>query len=163
MWNQLVHYRICRLLPRLGQIAEHEVAIKVLFFIATIEIIIFVSASRRYTSCETRQWIRKRQTRKFKHIYRRPGTKKRWYAPSADIYEAVRPQYSRDIIAYAVEHARLTAASHLLEIGCGPGTATTALASHGICITCLEPNQIFFRIARHNCRTFPNVMFTILH
>ena len=25
-------------------------------------------------------------------------------------------------------------------------------------MTCLEPNQIFFRIARHNCRTFPNVI-----
>ena len=84
--------------------------------------------------------------------------KKRWYSPSADVYEAVRPQYSRKLIAHAVEHAHLTAASHLLEIGCGPGTVTTALASHGIWVTCLEPNQIFFRIARHNCRTFPNVI-----
>ena len=85
--------------------------------------------------------------------------KRRWYSPAAEAYNAVRPKYPDEIIAFAVDAAGLTAASRLLEIGCGPGTATIAFASRGCSILAVEPNPDFCAIAQRNCAAYPDVRF----
>jgi hypothetical protein len=66
------------------------------------------------------------------------GQKKLWYSAAAEAYNSVRPKYPADVIDYAVQAAQLTAHSRLLEIGCGPGTATIAFASRGFPMVCVE-------------------------
>jgi SAM-dependent methyltransferase len=85
--------------------------------------------------------------------------KRRWYSPAAEAYNAVRPKYPEDVIAFAVDTADLKATSRILEIGCGPGTATTAFAARGFSIIAVEPNPDFLAIARRNCELYPNARF----
>lgn len=85
--------------------------------------------------------------------------KRRWYSPAAEAYNAVRPKYPEDVIAFAVDTADLKATSRILEIGCGPATATTAFASRGFSIVGVEPNPDFFAIAQRNCAPYPNARF----
>lgn len=85
--------------------------------------------------------------------------KRRWYSPAAEAYNAVRPKYPEDVIGFAIDTAELNATSRMLEIGCGPGTATTAFASHGFSIVAVEPNADFCAIARRNCELYPNARF----
>lgn len=47
--------------------------------------------------------------------------------------------------------------SALLELGCGPGTATVAFARRGCAITALEPNPAFVALARERCAGFGRV------
>jgi SAM-dependent methyltransferase len=51
----------------------------------------------------------------------------------------------------------LTAASTLLEVGCGPGTATVTFAKLGCRIVAIEPNPEFCPLAEEVCQRFPNV------
>jgi SAM-dependent methyltransferase len=79
-----------------------------------------------------------------------------WYSPAAASYNRTRPRYSQ-IRDRVVEVAQLTPSSMLLEVGCGPGTATVGFAPLGCSITCLEPNPDFCQIARQNCQGYRNV------
>ena len=83
--------------------------------------------------------------------------KKNWYSPVARIYYDARPGYPQDNINYAVTQARLSSDACILEIGCGPGNATVALAKFGFSIECVEPNQDFCDLIRENCASYPNV------
>jgi SAM-dependent methyltransferase len=56
-----------------------------------------------------------------------------------------------------VTQAGLTAASTLLEVGCGPGTATVAFAKLGCRIVAIEPNPEFCLLAVEACQRFPKV------
>jgi SAM-dependent methyltransferase len=85
--------------------------------------------------------------------------KRHWYSPAAEAYNAMRPKYPDEIVAFAVDAAGLTAASRLLEIGCGPGTATMAFASRGFSILAVEPNPDFCAIAQRNCAAYPDIRF----
>lgn len=82
--------------------------------------------------------------------------RKTWYSPVAERYNRTRPGYAQ-ILERVVKVAQLTPSSTLLEVGCGPGTATAGLAPLGCSITCLEPNPDFCQIARQNCQPYPNV------
>ncbi len=83
--------------------------------------------------------------------------RKRWYSPAAVAYAAARPTYPEALIRLASDSAGLSASSRLLEVGSGPGTATTAFARLGCPMVCLEPNPDQLALARHHCREFPAV------
>ncbi|NEQ11575.1 MAG: SAM-dependent methyltransferase, partial [Moorea sp. SIO4E2] len=50
--------------------------------------------------------------------------KKIWYSSVAEAYDQARPRYPQQLINRAVELAQLPADGIILEVGCGPGTAT---------------------------------------
>jgi SAM-dependent methyltransferase len=83
--------------------------------------------------------------------------RKNWYSPAATAYNRVRPRYPQGLIAQVVELAQLSFDSKILEIGCGPATATVSVAQLGCSMLCLEPNPDFYRLAQHNCQPYPNV------
>jgi len=80
-----------------------------------------------------------------------------WYSPSAEAYAATRPRYPQELVAAVVAQAGLTDASTVLEVGCGPGTATVALAELGGRILAIEPNPEFCRLAQKACEAFEKV------
>ena len=83
--------------------------------------------------------------------------RKHWYSPAANAYQRARPAYPPELIAKVVEITGLSPQSTLLEVGCGPGTATGSFARWDIPMVCLEPNPDFFELARLNCQEYPNV------
>lgn len=83
--------------------------------------------------------------------------KKTWYSAVADAYNQTRPPYPAELINRAVKLAGLPPGANLLEIGCGPGTATTAFASKALSLVCLEPCWESYQLGRQNCRPYPNV------
>ncbi|MEH2015826.1 class I SAM-dependent methyltransferase [Nostoc sp.] len=83
--------------------------------------------------------------------------RKNWYSPAAEAYNKARPRYPQDLIQQVVEVAQLSTDSKILEVGCGPGTATVAFAQLGCSMICLEPNLDFFQLAQHNCQPYSNV------
>ncbi|MGO9995559.1 MAG: class I SAM-dependent methyltransferase [Steroidobacteraceae bacterium] len=85
--------------------------------------------------------------------------KARWYSDAAEAYQLARPKYPTDVIDFAIETAGLVPGSRLLEIGCGPGTATTAFASRNFPMLCIDPNQDLIQLAQRACRDFPSVDF----
>lgn len=83
--------------------------------------------------------------------------RRQWYAPVAPAYAATRPGYPQPLVKAVVARSGLTEASNLLEVGCGPGTATVAFAELGCRIVALEPNPEFARLAQGACEQYPNV------
>ncbi|MBN3949260.1 MAG: class I SAM-dependent methyltransferase [Nostoc sp. NMS7] len=83
--------------------------------------------------------------------------RKNWYSPAAEAYNKARPRYPQDLIRQVVELAQLSTDSKILEVGCGPGTATVGIAQLGCSIISLEPNPDFFQLAQQNCQPYSNV------
>lgn len=83
--------------------------------------------------------------------------KKTWYSEVAAAYNRVRPRYSKKLIDRVVEVAQLPSNGTILEIGCGPGTATTTFAQLGFSMVCLEPSPDAYHLAQQNCEPYPNV------
>jgi SAM-dependent methyltransferase len=84
-------------------------------------------------------------------------SRKQWYSPAAEAYDRVRPRYPETLIQRSLEQTPIGPDSPLLEIGCGPGTLTTALARRNFQVTALEPNPEFYRLATQNCRLYDRV------
>jgi SAM-dependent methyltransferase len=83
--------------------------------------------------------------------------RRHWYSPAAAAYAATRPHYPQQLVDAVVARSGLTAASTLLEVGCGPGTATVSIAELGCRIVAIEPNPEFCLLAQEACQRFPNV------
>ena len=83
--------------------------------------------------------------------------RKSWYSEVADAYNKARPRYSKELINRAVELAQLSKDAIILEVGCGPGTATTSFAEMGFSLVCIEPSQEASLLAKHNCASYPTV------
>lgn len=83
--------------------------------------------------------------------------RKTWYSSVAEAYNQVRPRYPQNLIQQVVKVAQLSSDSKILEVGCGPATATVEFAKLGCSMTCLEPNPDFFQLAKQNCQPYPNV------
>lgn len=81
-----------------------------------------------------------------------------WYSSAAEAYDKARPRYPAGLIAHVAHLTKLNSFSRILEVGCGPGTATTAFAGFECPIVCVEPNPVFCELARKNCQSFRNVM-----
>ena len=85
------------------------------------------------------------------------AARKTWYSSVAQAYDRARPKYPQQSIDRVVELTQLPPQANILEIGCGPGTATLPFAQLGFAITSLEPNPDFCQLARENCCQYPNV------
>jgi protein-L-isoaspartate O-methyltransferase len=73
-----------------------------------------------------------------------------WYTPAAQAYDKARPHYPAELISHVAHLTQLEPHSKILEVGCGPGTATTAFAEFGCSIVCVELNPGFCELARRN-------------
>jgi protein-L-isoaspartate O-methyltransferase len=82
--------------------------------------------------------------------------RKSWYSPAAETYNFVRPKYPGALVDKAIKVAQLSLSSRILEIGCGPGTATASFAQIGCSMVCIEPNPDFCELARINCQLYPS-------
>jgi len=76
---------------------------------------------------------------------------------AAERYDGARPGYPRELFDDLVELAGLSPAARLLEIGCGTGQATRALAERGYRIICVELGERLAAVARRNLVGFPDV------
>lgn len=83
--------------------------------------------------------------------------RKNWYGDVAAAYDRTRPRYPEALISRAVELAHLPKGAQILEVGCGPGTATTPFAQLGFSMLCLEPSQVVCQLACQNCAIYPDV------
>ncbi|MGI0494155.1 class I SAM-dependent methyltransferase [Alkalinema pantanalense CENA528] len=83
--------------------------------------------------------------------------RKNWYSLAAVAYDQVRPRYPQALLGQVAMAAQLSARSRILEVGCGPATATVDFAKLGCWILGLEPNPDFFALAQRNCQVFSNV------
>ncbi|MCP6758108.1 MAG: class I SAM-dependent methyltransferase [Fischerella sp. CENA71] len=83
--------------------------------------------------------------------------RKNWYSPAAEAYNKTRPHYPEDLIRQVIDIAQLSSTANILEVGCGPATATIAFAPLGCSILCLEPNSDFCQLAQQNCQQYLNV------
>ncbi len=84
--------------------------------------------------------------------------RKNWYSPAAEAYNVARPRYPKQVIDQVLALAQLSSRSSFLEVGCGPGTATSSFAARGCPMLCLEPNPDFYRLAVKNCQQYPQVV-----
>jgi SAM-dependent methyltransferase len=83
--------------------------------------------------------------------------RRHWYSPAAEAYAATRPGYPSHLVDAVVAQAGLTASATVLEVGCGPGTATVAFAELRCRILAIEPNPDFFLLAQQACEAFEKV------
>ncbi|MDJ0736229.1 MAG: class I SAM-dependent methyltransferase [Nostocaceae cyanobacterium] len=83
--------------------------------------------------------------------------RKNWYSNVAEAYNQARPRYPHQIIRRAVELAQLPPQASILEVGCGPGTATVGFAELGFSMVCLEPSPEACQLAQENCTQYANV------
>jgi SAM-dependent methyltransferase len=83
--------------------------------------------------------------------------RKIWYGAVAETYDRVRPKYGREFLDRVVEVAEIPIEGNILEVGCGPGTATISLAQMGFSVVGLEPNLAAWTIARQNSAIYPKV------
>jgi SAM-dependent methyltransferase len=73
------------------------------------------------------------------------------------LYDRARPTYPSQLFDDLVALARLSEAARLIEIGCGTGQATLALAERGYAITCVELGEQLAAFARAKLLHFPAV------
>jgi len=75
----------------------------------------------------------------------------------AELYDEVRPRYSREVIETTAKYAGVSESSRVLEIGAGTGIATLPFAERGCVIDAVEPSVEMAAVARRNLAHFPNV------
>jgi SAM-dependent methyltransferase len=74
---------------------------------------------------------------------------------AADLYEAARPAYPRQLYEDLVELAALRPHSLLLEVGCATGKATRPLLERGFRVVCVELGERLAERARANLAGLP--------
>ncbi len=84
-------------------------------------------------------------------------SKKSWYSQVAIAYDKTRPRYPSPLLDEILQITQLENNSSLLEIGCGPGIATTQLAELGFSIIAIEPSAESANLAKEKCRNYSNV------
>ena len=75
----------------------------------------------------------------------------------AELYDRARPSYPAELFTDLVRLARLGDGARVLEIGCGTGKATVALAERGFELVCVELGEQLAAVARRNLARFPRV------
>lgn len=86
-----------------------------------------------------------------------PAQRKSWYGSVAQTYDRVRPKYAPAFLDCVVEVANIPNNGKILEVGCGPGTATLSLAKMGFSVVALEPSLEACEVARQNVAAYPNI------
>ena len=74
-----------------------------------------------------------------------------------ELYDRARPGYPGELFDDLTALARLRPGARLLEIGCGTGKATVALADRGFEVVCVELGAGLARVARANLAAYPGV------
>jgi SAM-dependent methyltransferase len=77
----------------------------------------------------------------------------------AALYDAARPDYPDALFVDVAAIAGLAPDDSILEIGCGTGRATQALARWGAPVLALDPGPALLDVARRRLAAFPNVRF----
>ena len=67
----------------------------------------------------------------------------------AELYEASRLSYPGEIVEFAVATAGLAVDSEILEVGCGTGQLTEALAGFGFSLSAIDIGRSMIATARH--------------
>jgi SAM-dependent methyltransferase len=88
-----------------------------------------------------------------------PDDDRELYSDTATYYSKYRPQYPAIFFDKAIAMCKLHPDSHLLEIGCGPGTATRPLLERGFRLTCIEPSSGMLAEAKLLCQEYQRVTF----
>jgi ubiquinone/menaquinone biosynthesis C-methylase UbiE len=74
-------------------------------------------------------------------------------------YDRRRPGYPDELVDQACQVAGIGSGAHVLEIGCGSGQLTRALAARGLHVTALEPGNSLVALARQNLEGAGEVEF----
>jgi ubiquinone/menaquinone biosynthesis C-methylase UbiE len=74
-------------------------------------------------------------------------------------YDRRRPAYPNELIDQACQVAGIGSGDHVLEVGCGSGQLTRALAARGLHVTALEPGKSLIALARQNLEGAGEVEF----
>ncbi len=74
-----------------------------------------------------------------------------------ELYDRVRPSYPDELYADLVAITGMGEGSSVLEVGCGTGQATRALAALGCMVTAVELGAGMAALAKARLSTFPNV------
>ncbi|KAG7345810.1 methylase [Nitzschia inconspicua] len=90
---------------------------------------------------------------KFDTLHGKDG-RKTWYNDATQAYMDARPRYPSHMIRRALQEAKLYPPAHILEVGCGLGTATLPLAQLGFTITAMDPAPRNCVAARAQCQEF---------
>ena len=83
--------------------------------------------------------------------------RRRTFDEVADLYATARWPYPDELIDDLVGLAGLRRGSDVVEIGCGTGQATVALAARGLAITCVELGGRLAAIARRKLEAYAEV------
>ena len=75
----------------------------------------------------------------------------------AEDYATRRPGYPQQMIDDAIALSGIPAGGRILEIGCGPGTASLPFAERGYAMLCLELGPDLAEVARRRMACFPSV------
>jgi ubiquinone/menaquinone biosynthesis C-methylase UbiE len=65
-------------------------------------------------------------------------------------YDRRRPAYPDELVGQACQAARIGSGDRVLEVGCGSGQLTRALAARGLHVTALDPGTSLLALARQN-------------
>jgi SAM-dependent methyltransferase len=75
---------------------------------------------------------------------------------AADLYDRFRPAPPPGVVDAVIASARLRPGSRALEIGCGTGQLSVALAAHGVDLTAIELGPNLAALAARNLAPFAN-------
>jgi SAM-dependent methyltransferase len=79
------------------------------------------------------------------------------FEEAPELYDRARPGYPAALFDDLTTLARLPGEARILEIGCGTGQATIALAERGYRVTCVELGEQLAAVARRKLSVFPAV------
>lgn len=79
----------------------------------------------------------------------------------AERYDAVRPRYPDAVVDDLVALAGLGPGGRVLEIGCGPGEMTVALAARDLDVTAVELGPALAAVARRNLAPHPRTRVVV--
>jgi trans-aconitate methyltransferase len=70
----------------------------------------------------------------------------------AEQYDRARPGYPPTLVDQILEYGSLAEGDAALEVGCGTGKATIAIAARGLRVQAVEPDPAMADVARRNCQ-----------
>jgi SAM-dependent methyltransferase len=82
---------------------------------------------------------------------------RRTFTEDAELYDRARPGYPPALFRDLADRTGIGPGSRVLEIGCGTGQATVALAERGYRVVAVELGREMAEVARRNLARFPGV------